>query len=392
MEKSRYQLLITRVSTNEHTMTPTEFRETIPALESGTYLNWGAGGPSPRRVVDAAEATLEAHEYEAPTGEGMYPAAFDAYEESRAAIADLLGVETSAVALTESTTDGINRVAGALEWSDDDVVVRTDLEHPAGILPWKRLERQRGVDVRVLETENGRLDLEAVKAAASEATLFCVSSVTWTHGTRLPVGKIVDIAHDAGALVLVDAVQEPGQTAIDVEEWNADAVVGAGHKWLCGPFGAGFLYVRDGLETERDLVPAAIGYRSVVDPNAEEYRYEPGAKRFEIGTASPAPHAGLAEAIACLEDVGIDSIEDRIGTLASRLVDGVPDGQLLSPRSPESGLVTIAVDEPETTVEALADRGIVVRSLPGFDAVRVSVHAVNTREEIDAVLEALAAV
>ncbi|WP_254525113.1 aminotransferase class V-fold PLP-dependent enzyme [Natrinema caseinilyticum] len=368
-------------------MEPRDLRETMPALESSVYCNWGAGGPSPRRVVEAAESALEYHEYEAPAAEGMYPAAVDVYDDARAAVADLLGCAPSEIALTQSTTDGINRVAGALEWTEDDVVVRTDLEHSAGVLPWQRLEREAGVDVRVLETEAGRLALDDVKAVAAEATLICVSSVTWTHGTRLPIGEIVDIAHDEDALVLVDAVQSPGQGPVDVREWGADFVVAAGHKWLLGPFGAGFLFVRDGVE--RDLVPAAIGYRSVADEDDGDYRYAAGAQRFEIGTASPAPHAGLTEAIDVLEDVGIDAIQRRVEALTDRLKDGLTDDRLLSPRSYESGLITIDVAEPEQEVDRLADRGIVVRSLPKPDAIRASIHAYNTSEDVDAVLEAL---
>lgn len=368
-------------------MEPHDLRETMPALESSVYCNWGAGGPSPHRVVEAAESALEHHEYVAPAAEGMYPAAVDAYDDARAAVADLLRCTPSEIALTQSTTDGINRVAGAFDWGEDDVVVRTDLEHSAGVLPWQRLEREAGIDVRVLETDAGRLALDDVKAVAAEATLICVSSLTWTHGTRLPISEIVDIAHDADALVLVDAVQSPGQVPVDVHEWGADFVVAAGHKWLLGPFGAGFLFVRDGVE--RDLVPAAIGYRSVADENTGDYRYAAGAQRFEIGTASPAPHAGLTEAIGVLEDVGIDAIQQRVETLTDRLKDGLADDRLLSPRSYESGLITIDVAEPERAVDRLADRGIVVRSLPKPDAIRTSIHAYNTREDVDAVLEAL---
>ncbi|AEH36710.1 aminotransferase class V-fold PLP-dependent enzyme [Halopiger xanaduensis] len=370
-------------------MDPTALRETIPGLESDVYCNWGASGPSPRRVVEAAESALEHHEYAAPGDEGMYPAALDAYDEARAAVADLLGATPDEIALTESTTDGINRIAGAvsLEWDEDDAVVRTDLEHAAGVLPWQRLERQRGIDVRVLETERGRLDLEDVKAAAADASLFCVSSLTWTHGTRLPVSEIVDIAHDAGALVLVDAVQAPGQGPVDVTEWDADFVVGAGHKWLLAPFGSGFCYVDE--DVAADLVPPAIGYRSVKDPDATEYQYAAGARRFEVATASPVPHAGLVEAIDCLEEIGLETVRDRIERLTDRLKAGISDERLLSPREFESGLVTIDVDDPEATVERLAAHDITIRSLPYPDAIRISVHAVNTPADVDAALEAL---
>lgn len=364
-----------------------DLRQTIPALDDGIYCNWGAGGPSPRRVVAAAESALEHHEYASPTAEGMYPAAFDIYDEVRDAVAGLLGAGAGEIALTESTTDGINRVAGAIDWDETDVVVRTDLEHPAGVLPWQRLEREHGADIRVLETDLGRIDLDDVRAVAAEATLFCVSSLTWTHGTRLPIAELVDIAHDAGAMVLVDAVQAPGQIPVDVDDWGADFVSASGHKWLLSPFGSGFLYVSD--DTAADLTPGAIGYRSVVDPDAANYQYQPDARRFEVGSTSPVAHAGLGEAIDIVAEVGIETIADRIDDLASRLTDGVSDDRLLSPRSPESGLVTIAVDDPEATVDRLAESGIVVRSLPDPEAVRVSVHAVNTEEDVDAVLEAL---
>ncbi|WP_265108674.1 aminotransferase class V-fold PLP-dependent enzyme [Halosolutus halophilus] len=370
-------------------MDPTELREAIPALDDGIYCNWGAGGPSPRRVVEAAESALEHHEYASPTETGMYPAAFDFYEEARAVVADLLGAAPAEIALTESTTDGINRVAGAIDWDEDDVVVRTDLEHPAGVLPWQRLEREHGVEVRVLETDRGTVDLDDVKAAADDATLLCVSSLTWTHGTRLPIAEIVDVAHDAGAMVLVDAVQGPGQIPVDVGEWNADFVAASGHKWLLAPFGSGFCYVDE--DVAADLTPAAIGYRSVVDANAGDFRYEPGARRFEVGTTSPVAHAGLMEAIDIVEEIGIGTIAGRIDALTNRLADGLPEDRLLSPRPPESGLVTIAVDDPEAIVERLADGGIVVRSLPDPAAVRVSLHAVNTRADVDALLEALRA-
>ncbi len=364
-----------------------ELRETIPALSDGVYCNWGAGGPSPRRVVEAAESALEHHEYESPTGAGMYPGAFTAYDDARAAISGLIGADASEIALTESTTDGINRVASAIDWNEGDVVVRTGLEHPAGVLPWQRLERECGVEVRVLETDRGRLDLDDVRAAAAEATLFCVSSLTWTHGTRLPIAELVDIAHDAGAMVLVDAVQAPGQVPVDVGDWGAEFVAASGHKWLLAPFGSGFLYVDEAVTA--DLTPGTIGYRSVVDPDAADYRYQPDARRFEVGSASPVAHAGLTAAIDIVESIGIETIAARIDALTDQFVAGIPDDQLLSPRATESGLVTIAVDDPEATVDRLAEAGIVVRSLPEPDAVRLSIHAVNTRADVDTVCDAL---
>ncbi|WP_435179898.1 aminotransferase class V-fold PLP-dependent enzyme [Halorussus sp. AFM4] len=367
-------------------MNPTDLRDAIPALERATYLNTGAAGPSPTRVVEAVEGCVERHEYEAPAEEGMYPCAFDVFDETRAVVADHLGAEPAEIALTQSTTDGMNRVAAGLDWEAGDTVVRTDLEHSAGILPWKRLSRE-GVEVEVVETEDGRLDVDAMADAARGAKLVVLSSLTWSHGTRLPVREAVEVAHDAGALVLVDAVQSPGQVPVDVGEWGADFAAGAGHKWLLGPFGAGFVHVAPGAEAH--LEPAHVGYRSVEDPNAEEYAYEPGAHRLEVGTVSPAPYTGLCEAIRTIEELGYDTIRSRVAELTDRLKEGIEDAEtarLLSPREYESGLVTFAVDDPdpEAFVEDLADDGVQIRSLPfPENAVRASIHAFNSEADVD---------
>ncbi|WP_256417541.1 aminotransferase class V-fold PLP-dependent enzyme [Halorubrum laminariae] len=376
---------MSRAQTEIEDMTPRELRADVPALSDAAYFNFGAHGPSPRYVVEAAASSIEDHEF----GSGAtdpYEHAFGTYDAVRERIAEFVGAEPDEIALTESTTDGITRIAGAIDWDPGDVVVRTDLEHPAGVLPWKRLERE-GVEVRVVETKNGRVDREAYAEAVADARLVCFSAITWTHGTRLPVADLVGIADEAGAFTLVDAVQSPGHVPMDVSAWGADAVAAAGHKWVLGPWGAGFLYVD--RDAAADLAPRAVGYRSVADPSADEIEYADGAKRFEVGTTTAAAHAGLVEALDAIDAVGLDAIEARIESLTDRLKDGVPDDRLLSPRAYETGLVTIDVDDPEATVERLAEEDIVIRSLPYPDAIRASVHAVCSESEVDRLVEAL---
>jgi selenocysteine lyase/cysteine desulfurase len=369
-------------------LTPSELRADIPALQQGAYMNYGAHGPSPRYVVSAAQEFLAAHEYDTPVGDDPYGAAFGAFDEVRARVASFVGAEPDEIALTESTTAGINAVADGLGLDGGDVVVRTDLEHPAGTLPWQRLERE-GIEIRVVPTEGGRLDRDEFKTAVTGADVACFSAVTWTHGTRLPVAELVDITHDAGAFALVDAVQVPGQLPIDVSAWGAEAVAAAGHKWLLGLWGGGFLYVDS--DVAESLHPRTVGYRSVETPTAEPFEYAAGARRFEVGSANPAPHVALGEAIDTIDDVGIGRIESRIHALASRFAERLPPERLLSPSTPESGLVTVDVDDPAQTVERLAGEGIVVRSLPEPSAVRASIHAVNTETEVDRLADTLTA-
>lgn len=364
-----------------------DLRASMPVLEEVAYLNTGASSPAPSPVVEAVTDWIEYHNFQAPMADGMYPHSWEAYEAARETIASFLAVPPESLALTGSTVEGINLIAASLEWQPGDVVVRTDLEHPAGILPFERLADLHGVEVRTLETTNGHLDLAELQSAVADARLLVMSSLTWSHGTSLPVERAVDIAHEAGTRVLVDAVQSPGQRPVDLESWGADFVAGSGHKWLLGPWGGGFLYVAP--EAIDALTPRRIGYRGVEDAGASPYQFKAGAARFELGTMSPAPHVGLAAAIDLLEDIGMQTVTDRIERLTERLKAGL-DAELLSPREYESGLVTFRVDDPEQTVQRLAEAGVVVRSLPFPEgAVRASVHAFNTAEDVDRLLAAL---
>jgi selenocysteine lyase/cysteine desulfurase len=263
-------------------------------------------------------------------------------------------------------------------------VVRTDLEHPSGVLPWRRLE-EVGVEVTTLSCPDGRLDLAAYQEAVEGARLVCLSSESWLHGTRLPVSEAVEIAHEAGAVVVVDAVQTVGQHPIDVGEWGADAVCASGHKWLLGPWGAGFLHVDpDALEQFR---PRHVGYQGMAAMSEDGIEYAADASRFEISTTAMAPYAGLIEAIETIEAIGLGTIEARIERLTDRLKAGLGD-RCLSPDSYESGLVAFEADDAAAFVDRAEAAGVAVRDLPS-GAVRASVHAFNTAEDVDALLELL---
>jgi len=364
---------------------PTTLREDTPGFRETTYLNTGASGPSPRRVVDAVESWYEYHEYETPAGPGMYGPAFELFEDVRDTVAAHVDADPLEIALTGSTTDGMGRLPLAMDWSDNDVVVRTDVEHAAGILPWRRLREEYGVEVRVVETDHGRVDPEAWADAVDGATLATFSSIPWTSGVRADVAALTDIAQDAGARVLVDAVQSTGQHAFSVEEWGADAVAGSAHKWLLGPWGAGYLYVEESFA--ETLEPAQLGYRNLRDPYADPYEYEAGAKRFEFGTVAPAPYAGLQEAIETMEAIGMDTVESEIAALTDYFKAELGDDRLVSPSEYESGLVAFTDPDPEATVERAADADVQIRSIPTAGVVRASLHVLNTREDVDRLLE-----
>ncbi len=362
-------------------MDPRELRADIPAFEETIYLNTGASGPVPTRIRDRAHDRLYQQTSVAP-GEGrIYESAFEVYQIARETIASHIGAPPETVALTESTADGIGRLAGGIEWSDTDVIVRTDTEHPAGVLPWERLNRLQSVEIRVVETTNGHVDHEAFRTAVTDAQLVCLSSVCWETGARRAVDELTDIAHDAGANVLVDAVQSIGQHPVDVTDWNVDALAGSTHKWPMGLWGGGFLYVTNAM-TE-GITPAQISYRGVENPSADTYTLKPGAKRFELGTSSPIPYAAADEALTLIEELGYETITSRIKQLTTQLVEQLPADRIKSPTPPESGLVAIKAPEADATVERLADAGVRIRALPDGETVRASVHVFNTPDDID---------
>jgi selenocysteine lyase/cysteine desulfurase len=364
-------------------MDPAALRADVPACDSCAYLNTGASGPSPRRVVEAVDAAQRRQEFEA-CSTGHYEAAEELRETARERLAAHLGCRPADVALVNSTGDGLSRVANAVDWEVADRVVRTDLEHPSGVLPWRRL-REAGVEVTTLSCPDGRLPTEAYREAVDGARLVCLSSESWLHGTQLPVADAVEVAHEAGALAVVDAVQTIGQHPVDVEAWGADAVCASGHKWLLGPWGAGFIYVSP--ESLAAFRPRHVGSRGAVDPNDEGLEYRPDAGRFEISTSAVAPYAGLVEAIETLESIGMRSVETRIEELTDRLKAGLGD-RSLSPEAYESGLVAFEVEGAGAFVERAGEAGVVVRELPS-GAVRASVHAFNGPGDIDALLELL---
>lgn len=358
-----------------------ELRRQIPALDETIYFNTGATGPIPESVAARSETATREQKSTAIGNEGAYQYSFSVFDETRSAVADFLQAAPQSIALTQSTADGINRAATAINWKDGDVIVRSDTEHPAGSLPWLRLQEQYDLEIRTVPTQGGHIDREAYIDAVSDAKLVCISSVCWLTGARRDVGSLVDIASDAGAITMIDAVQSIGQLPVDVTQWGADIVAASGHKWLLGLWGSGILYINPGLLDQ--LHPSHVGYRGITDHTDTSYQLKETAEQFEIGTTAIAPYAGLQESISVVDRIGIKSIQNQIHNLTDQLKSAITNSRLRSPREYESGLVSIAVDNPAEVVDYLADQDIRVRSLPTDDRIRVSVHAFNTSSDIE---------
>ena len=355
-------------------------RAEYPVLAAKAYLNAGTQGPIPRRAVALAQQELEAELRDGRGTRRSFEAIGGLMERVRAAVVPLLGCEGVEVALTRSTTDGINSALGALDLGPDDEVLTSDEEHPGLLAPIAASRARRGFSVRTVPFE--RL-VEAVEARTS---LVACSHVSWVSGQVVDGAALAAAARHAGALVLLDGAQGLGAVPVDVRVLDCDFYAAAGQKWLCGPDGSGYLYVRAEL-AERLPCPWP-SFLSLSDPGRpSDLPLKPGAARFDLGVFARAQTAASLGAIETLAEAGWERVLRRGPDLAARLADGLAaSGLEIADRGP-STLVSWAAADAAAEVERLAAAGFVVRDLPGRGLVRASVGAWSNEEELDRLVE-----
>ncbi len=372
-------------------------RKMFPALadNSYVYLNSGGSGPPSRETIAAmheADELCSGPAYLA--GTDFYVHQRDLYARARESVGRLVNAAPDDLALTQSTTHGMNLGAFALDWEAGDEVVSSRSEHPGCLVPLHALEKRYGVRLKLVEPP---ITTEKIERAMTPRTrLVAISHVDWTTGEVLPLEEISQLARDRGALTLVDGAQSVGSVPVDVPTTGVDMYAFTGHKWVLGPEGMGAFYVRPGLEAES----TSLGFASLSDPTAfeaeggyEEYFHE-GARRFEASTMSPALAAGFAAAVDAVYERGSEGfaeIRHRADLLIGLLKD-MPRITLRSPRPAHSGLMSFEISgvAPREAAEKLLAQEFVVRFIPEpYPYVRASTHLFNTEEELEALAEAV---
>jgi L-cysteine/cystine lyase len=371
-------------------------RDAIPATGAGVYLNAGSAGPLPR---ETARAMADLAEYELTVGRGAYDsylAAVERMNEVRASVAAVLTADVGTIALTGSTTDGMNVAAWGLDWGPGDRAVTTNREHVGGLGPLLTLRDTRGVAVDLVDIGTGGDDdgiLAALDRAIVPGTrLVMVSHVLWATGALLPIRAIADLAHSRGAFVLVDGAQAAGAIPVDVTALGADAYALPAQKWLLGPEGMGALWVAPGsLELVRGTF---AGFFSFESPGGEPpFRAFPDARRLENGTRNQPAVLGFGRSLGWLAMyVGLDWVYERTARLARRTADAliaIDRVELITPRTRMASLVTfrIAGWPAQAVLDELGRRTFTIaRVVPDADWVRFSVGFWNTESELDRVL------
>ena len=358
---------------------PTTFRAQFPVLERLSYLNAGTEGPIPRAAADAVRRRIESETDEGRCGRPYFEELMGLAGQARAGYATALGCEPTDVALTGSTTDGVNTVIAGLDLRPGDQIVTSDQEHPGLLAPLGRARRRHGVEIRVVPFA------EIAGEVASTTRLIACSHVSWVGGEVADVPALVA----TGVPVLLDAAQALGAVPIDVRALGVDFYAGSGQKWLCGPEGSGALFVRE--DRLDDLLVPWPGYGSVADPaNALEFEQAEGVKRLDHGFPAGIRNAWATASLGVFEEAGWDWVHERAASMAARLAERLAErGLEVWPRG-RSTLVSWAAEEVDAEVARLAGEGVIVRSIPAFGLVRASVGAWTSEEEIER-LVALAA-
>jgi selenocysteine lyase/cysteine desulfurase len=355
-------------------MDASALRTEFPVLERVAYMNAGTDGPVPRRAAEAAHERIR-HELEAGrSGKPHFEAILEIAANVREKVAVPFGCAADDIALTRSTTDGVNTVLSAIELGPGDEVLTTDEEHPGVLAPLAVARRKRGFHVRVVPFA------EIANEVRPKTKLVACSHVSWIGGRMVDTEALAQ----ADTQVLLDGAQGLGAVPVRAGELGCDWYAASGQKWLCGPDSSGYLFVRTAIDT-----PPWPSYGSLEDATRPlELVVHPGARRLDMGI-QPGPMSAWALAsLEVLEAAGWDAVHERGPGLAARLAEMLAEhGREVAPRG-HSTLVAWRSEDPEAEVERLAANGVIVRHLPGRGLVRASVGAWSNEDDLERLVSA----
>jgi cysteine desulfurase/selenocysteine lyase len=378
-------------------------RAETPGCRNVVHLNNAGAALQPTPVLDAVRGHLD---LEAEIG--GYEAADRAAErlaESYALMARLIGASADEIAYMDSATRGWDMACYSIPFSPGDRILTTTSEYPSNALGFLHAARRYGAVVEVIpDDEHGQISLDALSAALDQGgvRLVAINHVPTHDGLINPAVEVGKLARAAGALYLLDACQSVGQLVVDVREIGCDMLSATGRKFLRGPRGTGFLYVRQSVLDQ--LEPIMMDERAADWTGPDTYTLRPNARRFESFERFAAGQLGQAAAVAYALELGLPAIEHRVLHLAALLRRGLAElpGITVQDRGArKSGIVTFTHDRHPATAIAgrLAEQGINVRVAEQtyrYDAgvqpehrVRASVHYYNTEDELGRLLDTL---
>jgi cysteine desulfurase/selenocysteine lyase len=393
-DRAQFFLKCCMASVNE---TRDRLRALMPAAKRFAYFDHAAMSPLPRPTAEAFKKWLkQAVEIGAPVwGEWV-----KSIERMRATAARMIRAHSDEIALVANTTAGISLIAEGFDWKPGDNVVTLADEFPSNVYPWMNLA-SRGVETRRVPIDvSGRLDLERLAEACDERTrIVTVSWVGFATGYRHDVARIVEIAHERGALMFLDAIQGLGVFPLDVNELGIDFMAADGHKWLLGPEGAGIAYIR--RKNLNRLRPIGPGWHSVIpgqDYTHIELNLRDAAARYEGGSQNNAGFLALGASLDLLDELGADNLADAVINITETACERLAriGAKIVSDRRMDhrngqqrSGIVAFELPrrDPMAMKKHAKRRDVIFGCRAG--RLRISPHAYNNEEDLDRLVEAL---
>lgn len=366
-------------------------------LDGLTFMNNGTYGPTPR-VVTEALGRYERELAEDPTDNYRN----EGRDAVRARLAAFVGAHADEIALTRSTSEGMNIFIRGLDWTAGDEVVFCTHEHGGGIQPLQQIEARYGVKLVRVEVPSPPESVDQIvkifeRAMTAKTRLLMVSHMTYVTGLLTPIQALSDLAHSKGALISVDGAHPLGMLDLNLGATGIDHYAAAGQKWLLAGTGTGMCYIKRSLQ---DRVWPLMGYadpKSVHDPKSTSF----GAKRYELGGQRNVPSfMAMAEAVDFHEAIGKKNIEARVRHLSTKLragLKGIPGVKLWTSEDPQfaAGLTLFSVQQipMENVVKAIYDYNRVwIRTMTtgNLNGVRAATHIYNMPDEVERLLDAVA--
>lgn len=384
-----------------------DYRNDFPLLMQNKiiYIDNAATSQRPQCVIDAEGDFYK--NYNANPLRGLYSLSVEAtevYENAREAVRKFIGAEKSnEIIFTRNTTESLNLVAysyGLSNVKKGDEIVVSIMEHHSDLLPWQMVAKTCGAELKFIEcAKDGSIDLEKVKELITSRTkIVAMTQVSNVLGREYPVKEIAKLAHEKGAVMVVDGAQSTPHMRVDVTDLDADFFAFSGHK-LLAPMGIGVLY---GKEELLDKMPPFLSGGEMIDSVTRTSAvYAELPHKFEAGTVNAAGAAGLKAAIDYIEKVGFDYIGEREIALTSRAIEKmkkIPHVNIIGSENADehTGIVTFTIDNvhPHDISEILAADGIAVRAghhcvqpllthLGLNSTARASFAFYNTEDEVD---------
>lgn len=372
------------------------------------YFDSAATSQKPLPVIEALDRYYR--EYNSNVHRGVHTLgtkATDAYEGAREKVRRFLNAQSAQeIIFTRGTTAALNLVAasyGRANVKEGDEIVITYMEHHSNLIPWQQLAKQTGATLKYIPMqEDGTIDLRDVEATVTEAAkIVAIAHVSNVLGTINPVREIARIAHERGAVVVVDAAQSAPHMKVDVQELDCDFLALSGHK-MCGPTGIGVLYGKK--KWLEQMEPVEFGGEMIDFVELYDSTWKELPWKFEGGTPIIAGAIGLGAAIDFLEQVGLDAIAAHEHELAQYALERMADIEGVTVYGPKerAGLVTFNIDgvHPHDVATVLDAEGIAIRAghhcaqplmkwLGVTATARASFYLYNTKEEIDRFIAAL---